>query len=134
MIGTDLTNGSTGPKVDTEVVAKPKRPRYTAEYKRRIIDEIAAAPRGGKAEILRREGLYAATVDSWRRDLASALEPRTRGRKPSPDTSLKKENEKLRKQIARLERKLGHAELIIDVQKKVARMLDATQDQDTDER
>lgn len=133
MTGTAQTNGSPTPKVETEVVAKPKRPRYTAEYKRRIIDEIAAAPRGGKAEILRREGLYAATVDSWRRDLAGALEPRTRGRRPSPDTPLKKENQKLQKRIAELERRLEHAELIIDVQKKVARMLDATQDQSSDE-
>jgi transposase-like protein len=133
MIGTDRTNGSVTPKVETEVSAKPRRPRYTAEYKRKIVDEIARAPHGGKAAILRREGLYAATVDSWRRDLESALEPRARGRKPSPDTPLKKENEKLRKQIARLERKLEHAALIIDVQKKVARMLDATQDQSSDE-
>src|SRR5260370_6562829 len=45
---------------DSEVVAKPKRRTYTAEYKQRILQEAeaAAATRGGLGALLRREGLY----------------------------------------------------------------------------
>ena len=45
---------------DPEVVARPQRRRYTAEYKGRILREAeaAAAIRGGIGALLRREGLY----------------------------------------------------------------------------
>jgi len=47
---------------DPEVVAKPKRRTYTAEYKQRILQEAeaAAATRGGLDEGLDR------TIDWWR--------------------------------------------------------------------
>ena len=109
--------------VETEVRQK-RRPRsYTAEYKRRIVEEVNQAPRGGIAVILRREGLYTTTVETWRKDLASSFEPRKRGRKVSEQTALKKDLQRLQQENERLKRKLEHAELIIDVQKKVARML-----------
>src|ERR1700692_661069 len=45
---------------DPEVVAKPKRRTFTAEYKQRILAEaeVAAAQPGGVGGRLRREGLY----------------------------------------------------------------------------
>src|SRR5436309_74946 len=47
---------------DSEVVAKPKRRTFTAEYKQRILmeAETAAALPGGVGALLRREGLYVA--------------------------------------------------------------------------
>lgn len=107
----------------TEVKARPARRVFPPEYKRKIVDEVNAAPHGGIAIILRREGLYSTTVENWRKELAASMEPRKRGRKPSPDTPLKKELERLQRENQRLTRKLEHAELIIDVQKKVARLL-----------
>lgn len=109
---------------ETEVREKSVRRTYTDEYKRRIVAEVNAAPRGTMAEILRREGLYSATVDTWRKELAPSMAARKRGRKPSPETPLKKELERLARENERLKRKLEHAELIISVQKKVARMFD----------
>src|SRR5260370_10031755 len=72
---------------DSEVVAKPKRRTYTAEYKQRILQaaEAAAATRGGLGALLRREGLYSCLLAYWRRERAhgtlEALTPQKRGPK-----------------------------------------------------
>src|SRR5207249_12323201 len=57
---------------DPEVVAKPKRRTYTAEYKQRILAEAeaAAATRSGLGALLRREGLYSSLLTYWRRERA----------------------------------------------------------------
>jgi transposase-like protein len=118
------SNGSSNKPAETELGQRPAKRIYTAEYKRHIVEQINAAPKGGIAAILRREGLYSTTVDNWRKELAGAFEPKKRGRKPSPDTPIKRELERLERENARLKRKLEHAELIIDVQKKVARIFE----------
>ena len=53
---------------DVQVVAKPRRRTYTAEYKRRILKEADActAP-GAIGALLRREGLYSSLLVEWRR-------------------------------------------------------------------
>lgn len=109
---------------NTELGDRPKRRPYTTEYKRSIVEEIERAPRGGIGVILRREGLYATTVDAWRRRFSGAFEPGKRGRKPSEETPLKKENDRLQRENERLKKKLEQAETIIDVQKKIARMFE----------
>lgn len=116
--------GSSKKPAETELEQKPAKRVFTPEYKRRIVEEINAAPKGGIAAILRREGLYSTTVDNWRKEYSGAFEPKKRGRKPSPDTAVKRELERLERENERLRRKLEHAELIIDVQKKVARMFE----------
>jgi hypothetical protein len=55
------------------------------------------------------------------------LAPQKRGPKPDPQAL---EIERLRRENARLQERLRQAELIIDVQKKVARMLGETTEQD----
>jgi transposase len=110
--------------VETEVRAKPRQRRYTAEYKRRILEEIEASGYGGMARVLRREGLYSTTVNDWRKELAGTFTPRKPGRKASPETPMKKEIQRLERENERLKRKLEQAELIIDVQKKVARIFE----------
>ncbi len=112
---------------DPEVVAKAKRRTYTAEYKQRILAEAeAAAIPGGVGALLRREGLYSSLLAYWRRERADgirkALTPRKRGPK-SKRHPMDEEIQKLRRQNARLTEDLRKAELIIDVQKKVAALL-----------
>jgi|SRR5271157_287664 len=113
---------------DSEVVAKPKRRTFTAEYKQRILQEAeaAAATRGGLGALLRREGLYSSLLAYWRRERADgireALTPRKRGPK-SKRNPLQEENLKLQRQNARLTEDLRKAHIIIDVQKKVAALL-----------
>lgn len=113
---------------DSEVVARPKRRSFTAEYKQRILKEAetAAATRGGLGALLRREGLYSSLLAYWRRERADgileALTPRKRGPK-SKRNPLEEENLKLQLQNARLTEDLRKAHIIIDVQKKVAALL-----------
>ena len=113
---------------DSEVIAKPKRRSFTAEYKQRILTEaeaVAATP-GGVGALLRREGLYSSLLAYWRRERANgirdALTPQKRGPK-SKRNPLQEENLKLQRQVGQLTEKLRKAEIIIDVQKKVAALL-----------
>jgi transposase len=113
---------------DPEVVAKPKRRTFTAEYKLSILQEAAAAcgTRGGIGALLRREGLYSSLLATWRRERAhgilEALTPQKRGPK-SKRNPMEEEVHKLRRQNARLAEDLRKAHIIIDVQKKVAALL-----------
>jgi transposase len=119
-------NGKISEKMPkTEVVAKAQRRQYTAEYKLRILRELdSSSGTGETGALLRREGLYSSHLTSWRRQRESGeldgLSPQKRGPKPDPQAvelaRLKRENEQLRERLRK-------AELIIDVQKKVAQML-----------
>ena len=115
------------PVPDSEVIARPRRRRFTAEYKRSILDQADAAHHsGGIGALLRREGLYASHLITWKRQrkqgVLDALTPKKRGPKVvvSP---LVKQNREQEAVIARLTKKLKNAELIIEVQKKVAALL-----------
>jgi transposase len=113
---------------DPEVVAKPQRRSYTAEYKLRILREAeaAAVTRGAVGALLRREGLYSSLLVTWRRERAQgmreALTPQKRGPK-SKRNPMAEEMQKLQRQNARLNEELRKAHIIIDVQKKVAALL-----------
>jgi transposase len=112
---------------DSEVIARPRRRRFTAEYKRSILDQAEAAyDSGAVGVLLRREGLYSSHLTTWRRQRKQgeidALTAKKRGPKVvvSP---LVKQNREQQAVIARLTKKLKNAELIIEVQKKVAALL-----------
>ena len=112
---------------DSEVVARPHRRRFTAEYKRSILEAAdAARDAGAVGALLRREGLYSSHLTTWKRQRKQgeldALTPKKRGPKVviSP---LVKQNRELQAANARLLKKLKNAELIIEVQKKVAALL-----------
>lgn len=115
------------PVPNSEVIARPRRRSFTAEYKRSILDQADAAQDSGAiGALLRREGLYSSHLTTWKRQRQKgeidALTPRKRGPKVvvSP---LVKQNRQLQAANARLTRKLQNAELIIEVQKKVAALL-----------
>jgi len=113
---------------DPEVPAKAARRRFTADYKLRILKLADACTEPGSlGALLRQEGLYSTNLATWRRQrdegTLSALTPKKRGRKGNGREPLLLENTKLRKENERLTMRLRHAELIIDVQKKVSQML-----------
>lgn len=113
---------------NTEVVAKAKRKRFTATEKLRILREVEACCGSGEVgALLRREGIYSSYLTTWRkqRELGEldGLSPHKRGPKPNPEAI---ELAKLRREHERLQERMRRAELIIDVQKKVARMLGET--------
>ena len=128
----DGTGGALAP-VDSEVRQIPLRRRFSAEYKLRILRLAdACTEQGSLGALLRREGLYASNLKTWRRQrdtgTLEALEPKKRGRKPQEANPLSGEVERLRKENDRLAKKLRQAELIIDVQKKVSQILGITLD------
>jgi len=111
-----------------EVQDKAVRRRFTAEYKLRILTLADTCTESGSlGALLRREGLYASNLNTWRhqreRGVLSALSPRKRGRKESVRNPLIAENEKLRRENARITKRLRQAEIIIEVQKKVSQIL-----------
>ena len=121
--------------VDAEVTAKGRRRSFTAEYKKRILEEAEkAAETGGIGTLLRREGLYSSVLTRWRRERDAAVNSAfSRKRGPVPERNpLAAENDKLRRRNQHLEDELRKAQIIIDVQKKVASLL-ATGDRAADE-
>ena len=112
---------------DTEVSSKPQRRRFTAEYRRRIVKEAAACTQPGEVgALLRKEGLYSSHLASWRRaaekgELA-ALTPKKRGAKPKLDERERKLVE-LRRELAKATARAERAELLVEIQKKVASVL-----------
>jgi transposase len=114
------------PPPDPEVVAKAQRRKFTAEYKLAIVEEAdRASDPGAIGALLRREGLYSSHLVEWRRlREAGALDAlsKRRGRKPTRNP-LAEENGKLKAELARVNKRLMQAEIIIDVQKKVSALL-----------
>ena len=112
---------------DPEVPEIRKRRRFSSAYKASIVQQAMIC--GGHGEIgalLRREGLFSSQLSAWRaqyeRGALRALADDTRGRKPKQHP-LDAEVQRLRKQNARLERRLQQAEAIIEIQKKVSEIL-----------
>lgn len=113
-----------------EVVSKAKRRTFTAAYKERILSAADAAGQTGQTgqtgALLRREGLYSSLLATWRKERAAgiteAMSPHKRGPKPK-QPPLATENAQLQSENLRLTERLRKAEIIIDVQKKLATLL-----------
>lgn len=130
---------SKGARPDPEVVPQAKRRRFSAKYKLRILKKTDACTEPGEiSTILRCEGLYSSHLTNWRKQREegslNGLAPKKRGPRPDPDREMIKRIAKLEKENVRLADKLEKAELIIDVQKKVARLLGTEQPEDRDGR
>lgn len=110
---------STTQRPDTEVVARPKRRRFTSAYKLRILEEADRCIRPGEiGALLRREGLYSSSLTTWRRQ-------RERGQ--LQHQPLTQEMAQLRRENRRLRQQVERAEAVIDVQKKLTELLGLTQ-------
>ena len=121
------TGGNTTAHPDPEVATQAKRRRLTAEYKQQILSAADQAKgTGGIGALLRREGLYSSLLATWRRErdagVLQALAPQKRGPKSKRDP-LAEENLQLRRETERLIEELRKAEIVIDIQKKVATLL-----------
>jgi transposase-like protein len=122
--GVSASAGGSGPP-DPEVPEKPKRRRFSAEYRLRIVREADTCKEPGEiGALLRREGLYSSLLTAWRRQRdAGALEG-LRSKKRGPKSkAVDPRVKRLEREVSRLKRKLEQAETIIDIQKKVAGML-----------
>ena len=113
--------GRARPTPDPEVVAKPKRRRFTAEYGLGILEEADRCTQPGEVgRVLRREGLYSSHLTAWRKARRKGslreLAAKKRGAKPAERNPLDAKVRALEAQVARLEHELHTAHTILDVQ------------------
>jgi transposase len=115
--------------VDPEVLEKPIRRRFSAQYKLRVLEEADSCAEGSGylGALLRREGLYSSNLTTWRRQrergALEALSPKKRGRKAKPEDPRDRRIRELERQTEGLHRRLKQAETIIEFQKKVCEIL-----------
>ncbi len=113
---------------EVEVVAKPTRRRFTAEYKRRILREADASTEPGAiGALLRREGLYSSHLTRWRAQRArgelAGLTPKQRGPASKPTNPLAVKVAALEREVTRYKVRAERAEALVELQKKVAELL-----------
>jgi transposase len=109
------------------MVEKRTRRRFTMEYKLRIIAEADQCRHGELGALLRRENLYSNQLQAWRRQRAEGGEEALSKSAPGPRPKLsveQRELEKLRRENARLTRKLEIADGCLELPKKALQMRD----------
>lgn len=108
-------SASNGKHPSSEVQPRATRRRFTAAYKRQIVEEAAGCGYGELGALLRREGLYSSYLAKWREEYtAGSLSDKPRGPRANPSAA---EVKRLERENARLQRKLEQAEAIIEAQK-----------------
>jgi len=126
-----LTDSSLGEEI--EVVAKAQRRRFTAAYKRRILQEAERCTKPGEVgALLRREGLYSSHLTTWRaaraRGELAGLEGRRRGPKPAGPDARARRILALEREVRRWRARAERAEALVEVQKKLSALLQAPED------
>jgi transposase len=106
--------------------ARPVRRTFTAEYRARVVAEYEAAPRGSKAAVLRREGLYQSQIREWTiaRDALTrgAAAPRRAHRATA--TGGKDDPGRLRAENQRLTRELATSQAVVEIMGKLQGLLE----------
>ena len=121
------------PPPSPEVHPGATRRRFTAKYKRSILDQVDQCKNHGDiGALLRREGLYSSHLTNWRRQrdtgALAGLSAQKRGRKPDPAAAERHEIAKLKRENERLQLKLKKAHTIIEFQKKLSEILEIPMD------
>jgi len=112
------------------VISKAKRRKFSAEYKRKVLQEADACDRGELGALLRREGLYWSHLVKWRRlrdeGELSGLAPHKRGPKAEAPHPLATKLAEAEREMARLRADNAKLTLICEVQKKLSQLLGVT--------
>jgi transposase len=124
----DETASAGARRPNPEVVAKPTRRQFTAQYRLRILEEADRCTEPGEVgRLLRREGLYSSHLTTWRKarrkGSLQGLASKKRGAKPAERNPLDAKVRELEAKVVRLEKELHTAHTILDVQGKVAGLL-----------
>jgi transposase-like protein len=108
-----------------ELTERPRRRRFTAEYKLSILSQADACQQhGALGALLRREGLYSSHLDAWRKQreagaLAALRQSRGRRKIDARDVEIGQ----LRRRAERAEAELAKAKKVIEVQGNVSALL-----------
>jgi transposase len=122
-------NGSNGAApvapADPELVERPRRRRFGAEYKVRVLAAADACSRPGEVgALLRREGLYTSHLTAWRKQRdAGALVALGRPRGRNPADGRDAQIAALVRRAERAETELEKARKVIEVQGNVSALL-----------
>jgi len=113
---------------------RPRRRRFSAEYKLAILDEYERlTDPGAKGALLRREGLYSSHIVEWRRarevGALRELAPKSRRRRSATQVELDRANRK----IDRLEGELAKHRLALEIQGKASELLERLLAESTEE-
>ena len=124
---------------DTEVPAKARRRRFSAEYKQKILREAEQCRQPGEiGALLRREGLYSSHLANWRAARASGeragLEAKRRGTKPRGRDGQAERVAELERDVTRWQRRAERAEFLVELQKIVAAILGIELDENGERR
>lgn len=107
--------------------ARPVRRTFTAAYRAQVVAEYEAAPHGGKAAVLRREGLYQSQIREWTiaRDTVTgeAVAPRRRHRASGAGGG-KDDPGRLRAENQRLRRELAKSQAVVEIMGKLHGLLE----------
>lgn len=108
-----------------QVLERPAQRRFSKEYKRDILRQIAACRKDGEiGALLRREGLYRSLVSTWRRqEEQGRLDIPTPDRPAIKPAAKGKRVSQLQRENARLKARLQQAEMILEIQKKASEIL-----------
>ena len=111
---------------DPELVERPRRRRFTAEYKLQVLRQADACSKPGEiGALLRREGLYSSLLTEWRRQrdrgaLQALQRPRGRPKVDPRDEQIAR----LRRRAERAEAELEKTRKVVEVQGNVCALLD----------
>ena len=120
--------GVKGAEREVEVLAKAMRRRFSAEYKRRVLQEADACSKSGElGALLRREGLYSSHLAAWRaarsRGELAGLSAKRRGPKGQQPDPRDKRIAEFERDVHRLRARAERAEALVAVQKKLSQLL-----------
>jgi transposase-like protein len=118
------TRAQNGSVPDDDPAAKPKRRRFSAEYKLSILEEYERiTDQGGKGALLRREGLYSSHIVEWQRarevGALAGLTPKHRKKRSAAEREL----DLLRRRNAKLEDQLAKHRVALEAQGKASELL-----------
>lgn len=115
-------------QADPEVLPKKKRRYYTTKFKLSILEQVEQLTEQGQiGTLLRKEGLYYATISKWRKQREQGAFQglsEKRGPKKIKNNQEQKRIHELELENTRLKKQLQKAETIIDFQKKISEILE----------
>ncbi|MDP4013201.1 MAG: hypothetical protein Q8P38_01050 [Candidatus Nanopelagicales bacterium] len=106
---------------DPQVAPRAKPRSFTAAYKKKVLAEYEATPRGERGALLRRESLYSTLIHKWQHQAAKAVDEAFAGHRPGPKPdAAAKELARMARENERLAAELATSRRINDVQAKLS--------------